>query len=204
MDNKLQALTDKLYNEGLSKGKQEAEVLIAKARSQAEDIVAEAQEQALEIVAKAQKEAAALQAKTAGDLRMASNQGITATKQYVEQMILTKAVADSSAKALSDAAFIKELIKTIVGAFNAANPESVPLAVILPEPLKKELDGALEAEIRKQLNAGLEIKYAKGMANGFKIGPADGSYRISFTAEDFSRLIGGYLRPATRKILFGE
>ena len=42
MDNKLQALTDKLYNEGLSKGKQEAEVLIAKARSQAEDIVAEA------------------------------------------------------------------------------------------------------------------------------------------------------------------
>ena len=204
MDNKLQALTDKLYNEGLSKGKQEAEVLIAKARSQAEDIVAEAQEQALEIVAKAQKEAAALQAKTANDLRMASNQGITATKQYVEQMILTKAVADSSAKALSDAAFIKELIKTIVGAFNAANPESVPLAVILPEPLKKELDGALEAEIRKQLNAGLEIKYAKGMANGFKIGPADGSYRIIFTAEDFSRLIGGYLRPATRKILFGE
>lgn len=29
MDNKLQELTDKLYNEGLSKGKQEAEALKA-------------------------------------------------------------------------------------------------------------------------------------------------------------------------------
>ena len=113
-------------------------------------------------------------------------------------------LSDSSAQALSDPAFIKELIKTVVGAFNAANPESVPLAVILPESLKKELDGALENEIRKQLNAGLEVKYVKGLANGFKIGPADGSYRISFTAEDFSVLIGGYLRPATRKLLFGE
>ncbi len=31
MDNKLQELTDKLYNEGLSKGKQEAEALKAAA-----------------------------------------------------------------------------------------------------------------------------------------------------------------------------
>ena len=39
----------------------------------------------------------------------------------------------------------------------------------------------------------------------FGIGLKKGEeYRISFTAEDFSRLIGGYLRPATRKILFGE
>ena len=31
MENKLQELTDKLYNEGLSKGKAEGEVLLAKA-----------------------------------------------------------------------------------------------------------------------------------------------------------------------------
>lgn len=32
MQNKLQELTDKLYNEGLSKGKQEAEEMVAKAK----------------------------------------------------------------------------------------------------------------------------------------------------------------------------
>ena len=37
MQNKLQELTDKLYNEGLSKGKQEGEEILAKAKVQADD-----------------------------------------------------------------------------------------------------------------------------------------------------------------------
>ena len=204
MDNKLQALTDKLYNEGLSKGKQEAEVVLAKARNQAESIVAEANEQAAQIIANAQKEAAALQTKVANDLRMASNQSITATKQYIEQMVLGRCVNGNVAKTLSDTAYVKELLRTVVGAFNAANAESVPLTVILPESARKELEGALENEIRKELGAGLEVKYVKGLANGFKVGPSGSGYLISFTADDFSGLLAAYLRPATRKILFGE
>ena len=39
---KLQELTDKLFNEGLSKGKAEGEALLAKARKEAEEIVADA------------------------------------------------------------------------------------------------------------------------------------------------------------------
>ena len=41
MQNKLQELTDKLYNEGLSKGKQEAELLRANAKKEAEKIIME-------------------------------------------------------------------------------------------------------------------------------------------------------------------
>ena len=40
MENKLQELTDKLYNEGLSKGKKEGEEILANARKEAADIVA--------------------------------------------------------------------------------------------------------------------------------------------------------------------
>ena len=40
MQNKLQELTDKLYNEGLSKGKEEGEALLAKAKAEAAEIVA--------------------------------------------------------------------------------------------------------------------------------------------------------------------
>ena len=42
MGNKLQELTDKLYNEGLSKGKEEGEALLAKANEQAEMIISNA------------------------------------------------------------------------------------------------------------------------------------------------------------------
>ena len=42
MQNKLQELTDKLYNEGLSKGRQEGEEILAKAKAEAEAIIAKA------------------------------------------------------------------------------------------------------------------------------------------------------------------
>ena len=42
MQNKLQELTDKLYNEGLSKGKQEGEALLQEATAKADSILAEA------------------------------------------------------------------------------------------------------------------------------------------------------------------
>ena len=48
MENKLQALTDKLYQDGLSKGKEEGERLLQDAKAQASRIVESAQEQAKE------------------------------------------------------------------------------------------------------------------------------------------------------------
>ena len=49
MQNKLQELTDKLYNEGLSKGKQEAELLRANAKKEAEKIIADAKNEAAQM-----------------------------------------------------------------------------------------------------------------------------------------------------------
>ena len=49
MQNKLQEMTDKLYNEGLSKGKQEGEEILARSRKEAEEIIAQAQKQAEEV-----------------------------------------------------------------------------------------------------------------------------------------------------------
>ena len=44
MENKLQELTDKLYREGLSKGKEEGEALLAKAETKAAEIIETAQQ----------------------------------------------------------------------------------------------------------------------------------------------------------------
>ena len=63
MQNKLQELTDKLYNEGLSKGRQEGEAILNEARSQAEEIISKARAEAARITADAEKEASELKAK---------------------------------------------------------------------------------------------------------------------------------------------
>ena len=204
MENKLQALTDRLYNEGLSKGRQEADQLLAKAREEAQAIVAKAREEADALLAAAEKQAAATRTMVDGDLKMASTQAISALKQQVENMVITKAVAEPVGAALSDSKFVQELIATVVKAFNAANPDGVGLDVILPEAGQNQLEKAFTNEAIKNLSKGIEVKNVKGLANGFKIGPKDGGYQLSFTGDDFTGLIGEYLRPATKKILFGK
>lgn len=202
MQNKLQELTDRLYEEGLSKGRQEADALLEKARKEAQDIVAQAREEAEAIRADAEKRAVKIRNMVQGDIKMASTQTIAALRQQVENMVLTKAVAKPVGVALSDEGFVKDLIKMVVRSFNASNPDGIPLEVILPAAAQKELEQAYRNEIEKDLGAGIEVKNVKGLANGFKIGPKDGGYQLSFTADDFTGLVSEYLRPATKKILF--
>lgn len=204
MQNKLQELTDRLYNEGLSKGRQEAEEMLANAKVEARDIVDKAHAEADAIVADAEKRAYKIRTMVQGDIKMASTQAIAALKQQVENMVVTQAVAKPVGAALSDEKFVKELIATIVKAFNAANPDGQGLDIILPAKNRNELEQAFNNEVIKDLSAGIEVKNVKGMSDGFRIGPKDGGYQISFTADDFTSLIGEYLRPATKKILFEE
>ena len=120
MDNRLQELTDKLYNEGLSKGKEEGEALLAKARTEADEIIAGAKKQAAEILAKAEKDARDYATKVNGDLKMAASQSIQATRKDIEDLIVLKMSGEAVGKALSEDAFIREIIK-------AWQPDSAPM-----------------------------------------------------------------------------
>ena len=66
-----------------------------------------------------------------------------------------------------------------------------------------DLESFVSGELAKVLKGGVEASFSKKIAGGFTIGPKDGGYFISFTEETFNALISEYLRPATKKILFG-
>ena len=202
MQNKLQELTDKLYNEGLSKGREEGEALLAKAKSQAADIVAEAEKKAAEIMTKAEKEAEAYKVKVAGDLKMAASQSVQATRKDIEDLVVFKMTGSATENALSDEAFVKEVIKAVAEKFNAET--AMDLNLVLPETLKSSLEPFVKNELSTILKGQVNASFSKKIAGGFTIGPKDGSYFISLTDETFKELISEYLRPATRKLLFGE
>ena len=201
MQNKLQELTDKLYNEGLSKGKQEGEELLAKAKVQADEIITKAQAEAERIIAAAQKQAEEIRTKTASDVKMAANQSIAATKKDIETLIVGKMTGEAVKKALSSPDFIKELIKAVAEKFTTDGP--VDLNLVLPESLKNDLEPFATKELEKILGAGVEASFSKKVSGGFQIGPKDGGYFVSFTEETFNQLISEYLRPTTKKLLFG-
>jgi len=200
--NKLQELTDKLYNEGLAKGREEAETLLANARKEASDTVAAAKKEAEAILAKARKDADDLKAKAESDVRTASSQSLQATKKDIENLFVGKLTDNSVKSALSSEEFVKELIKVVAEKFSTQETSSIE--VILPENLKSALQPFVETELTKTLNKGVEAKFSKKIAGGFSIGPKDGGWFISLTDETFRDLIGEYLRPVTKKLLFGE
>ena len=202
MENKLQELTDKLYNEGLSKGKKEGEEILANARKEAADIIAAAQKEADEIRAKAEKEAADFKVKVTGDLKMAASQSIQATKKDIEDLVVFKMNAAAVEKSLSEEAFVKEIIKAVAQKFDSEN--AADLELVLPESLKASLEPFVKEELTSILKGGVNATFTKKIAGGFTIGPKDGGYFISLTDETFKELISEYLRPATRKLLFGE
>ena len=203
MQDKLQALTDRLYNEGLSKGKQDGEALLKKAQGEADRIVADAKAEAERIIAQAHKEAEELKTKVNADVKMAATQSIAVTKQEIEQMVVTQAAAQGVKANMGNADFVKELVKDVVKAFNPDNAAPVALDLILPESLKTQLEPFVQNEIASQFKDAVKVDYSKKMNGGFKVAPKDGGYVLQFTDEEFTQLIANYLRPATKKILFG-
>ena len=201
MQNKLQELTEKLYAEGLSKGKQEGEEILAKAKVQAEEIVAKAHAEAAAIVAAAKKDAEDLKTKVESDVKMAASQSVAATKKDIETLVVAKMTEAEVKNALTSAEFVKEVILAVAKGFNTEEP--VDLEVVLPEALKKDLEGFVAKELANALKGNVEASFSKKVAGGFTIGPKDGGYFISFTDETFNSLISEYLRPATKKLLFG-
>ncbi len=198
---KLQELTQKLYNQGLSKGKEEGEAILSKAKAEAAEILKNAKEEAQAIMDKAQKDAEDYRIKMEGDVKMASIQALQATRAGIEGLIVAKAVDAPVKEALGSTDFLKQIILAVAQRFSAQ--ESTDVALLLPEKLQKELEPFVQGELSKTLGKGVEASFSKKVAGGFKIGPKDGSYFISFTDESFQELIGDYLRPTTKKILFG-
>ena len=198
---KLQELTQKLYEEGLAKGKQDGEALLEKAKSEAEGIVKQAQEEAEAILAKARKDAEDFKVKVEGDVKMAAQQAVQATRTDIENLVVSKVVDGTVDKALANEDYIKGIITAVAQKFSADEPAD--LSLVLPENLKSALEPFVKNELGKILGKGIDASFSKKVAGGFKIGPKDGGYFVSLTDDTFKDLIGSYLRPATKKLLFG-
>ena len=113
MENKIQELTEKIYAEGVEKGKVEADRLVAEAKAKAADIIKDAQRQAENLIAAAQKKVAELDANTRSEIKLYGAQAVGALKSEATD-IITDAVVKSAVKA---AFFHKFIVISAFGNF---------------------------------------------------------------------------------------
>ena len=191
MENKLQELTRKLYDEGLEKGRADADKLVADAKAEAARLVAEAK-------------AEDLRKNSMTEISLAGKQAVAKLKEQVSEMIIAKSTVEGVKAANLDAEFIKNMLLTVAKNWNGASSESVSLAALLPEAKKAELDATIEKSAKELLAAGVEVGYSKSVKSGFKVGAKNGGYYISFSDEDFNALLGEYLRDKVATLIFGK
>lgn len=202
MENKLQELTRKLYDEGLEKGRADADRLIADAKAQAQKILSEAEARAAEIVRQAESRAEDVEKNTMTEISLAGRQAVSKIKSEIASMIVARSTADGVKAASLDPKFLEEMLVAVARNWNGAEAGKVSLQALLPEEAREKLDKAFAASTRTLLDAGIEVGWSREVKTGFKIGPKEGGYYISFTDADLEALLGEYLREKVYQLLF--
>ncbi len=196
MNNKLQELTDKIYAEGVEKGKNEAATIVANAQAEAEKIIADAQANATKIVEKATIEAEDLDKKSRSELRLFANQSVSALQTEITNLINDKVINESVKAATVDAEFMKSIILKIAESWS--NSEGV----VIEAEDAAALETYFKANAKSILDKGIEIKEVKGLKTNFTISPADGGYKIKCGEEEFVAYFKEFLRAKLIELLF--
>ena len=195
MENKIQELTEKIYAEGVEKGKAEADRIIAEAQAKAEAIIKEAQAKAEAVVADAKKSAEEIDANTRSELKLYGAQALGALKSETATMLTDTVVKNAVKDALAGDS-LKALIVKIAERWSADEP------LVISTSEAAELKAFFAAKAKALLDKGVEIKQVNGVKTSISIAPADGSYKVNFGEGEFEAFFKSFLRPQMVELLF--
>ena len=184
MENKIQELTDKIYREGVEKGNEEAQKLIAKAQEEAKRIIEDARKEADSIVATAHRSADELAENTKSELKLFAGQAVNALKSEIATLVTDNIVnADVEAFA-ANKDYLNAFIVALASKWSVNEPIVISTA---------DAEGLTKYFSAKAMN---------GIKTLFSVSPADGSYKVNFGEEEFMNYFKEFLRPQLVEMLF--
>ena len=204
MEQKLQELLNKLYHEGVEKGEDVAAAIVKDAEKKAAEMIRDAEKDAEDILKQAREEAKELRRNVISELDLAAAQSVSALKQKISNLITTGVISDPIHQVFSDDTFIRDIIEDLIEKWDPGKNGHGGLSILLPPEKGKELYRYFYAKAATMLNGTLQVNFDHKLSSGFRIGPANGSYVISFSEKDFEVFFKDYLRPRTRELLFGD
>ena len=200
MENKLDILTQKLYNEGVDKARQEAENIINQAKQEAEKIIADAKAKVAQMNADAETEVSNLKKKAESEMTLSARQAITALKQAITKLVAGDVAGDIAKIGFEEKAFIQELLMTIVKKWDVAGG-NLNMEILLSENEKATFESFVAAKYKDLLDKGLDVKVGN-LEEGFVIQPKDGGFQIAFSEKLFEAFFNQYMKGFTKKLLF--
>jgi V/A-type H+-transporting ATPase subunit E len=202
MDNKLEVLTRKLYEEGIGKAEAEARKILEKAKQDADLERERANHQAAAIIARATDEAASIRKRTQSELQMMATQARQKVRLEIEQLIRTKAVDEPLREAMKKPELIQDAVLMILDAMQLDASDTVHIQVT-PE-VQEAIGQALKARIAAVLETEPLVNPDHRLKSGFQISREGSQYKLSFSEEDFKTYLYQFLSPEFQELLGGE
>jgi len=210
----VQQLIDRLRNDGVTAGEQEAERIVEQARRQAAKIVAEASKEAGEYrtasragIRRESEAARAAVRMAVRDTMLAMRQDLTARFQAQIRRLVTAELRDKE--------FLRRMILAIAGKSVPESPEAHAMELRIADELFERTAGGAAEDLRHKvdeavigisaelLREGIEIKPAGDDKPGIRVRLAGEDIEIDLTDEAISEAMMRYLLPRFRYIVQG-
>ena len=196
MDSQIQALTEKVYQEGVLKGEQEAAKILADANAQAEQVERDARARAEQIIAEAQRSASELKSNTERELKLNASKLIEATKASIVDVLAGRIAGDSVQALTANPELLQRVVLEIAKGFDIKH------GVEITSNQAEELKAYFAQNAKALLEEGLTIKQVAGKATQYTIRPQNGSFKVEIGEQEFVELFKSILRPQLAQELF--
>lgn len=196
MDSQIQALTEKVYQEGVLKGEQEAAKILADANAQAEQVERDARARAEQIIAEAQRSASELKSNIERELKLNASKLIEATKASIVDVLAGRIAGDSVQALTANPELLQRVVLEIAKGFDLKH------GVEITSNQAEELKAYFAQNAKALLEEGLTIKQVAGKATQYTIRPKNGSFKVEIGEQEFVELFKSILRPQLAQELF--
>jgi V/A-type H+-transporting ATPase subunit E len=190
MTEQLQALIERIHQEGVGKAEAEAEQILTKARAKAETVVREAEEKAAALRKDAEQEAASAEARGAVALEQSARDLLIRIKQSLENL-LSRVVGRSVDEALSPAVVSQMLVKL---AERYAGDGRTIEALVSPDD-QEEIIEYFTNRYQDHLGSGVEIKVDEELQKGFRVSLMQKHVYHDFSSEAIAEALTDFLQP---------
>lgn len=196
----LQHLIDRINQEAVEKGEQEANRILAQAREQAAALVREGEAAARAHREEAEKDSAVFVERSTRTLEQAARDLLISVGQAVED-IISDIVSDATDEAL-DPDTLKRMMVKMAQAYAERNGTESRIEVLVGKEDQSELVRFFARQYRHRLVRGLNIRANAGVRRGFRVILDNDRVHHDFTRPAIAEALGNFLRPHLAEIVF--
>lgn len=202
MADELQALLDKINEEGLKKADAQREEIVAAAKEEAARIIAAAKTESEQMIEKARQEADMLRAKGEQSLQQAARDVLLSLREQLQERMQT--VARAAIREGLEPAQLTTILKTVIESFLEGRDGEGNAVIHLNPDQEKQVRDILEKQLAADLMARVEIAPVRTVSGGFRLQMKGEDVFYDFSDEALAEALTEFVNPRLAEIIAGD